>query len=155
MKQMPRNSVAKIAAAQTSVIRALRHSGGLKAGTPSEIASTPVSAAAPELKARRMRKIVSASPPPSPKATPPVARTPQRASRPASHADPDHRQDGHDVQDVGAMKIVPDSRTPRRLPSMSRVTIPMARSTRSGNSSGMTDVIAATAAETDTATVSV
>ncbi len=38
---------------------------------------------------------------------------------------------------------------------MSKVTIPTARSTRSGNSSGMTDVIAATAAETDTATVSV
>ena len=65
MKLMPRNSVAKIAAAQTSVIRAFLHSGGLNAGTPSEIASTPVSAAAPELNARRIRKIVSACGPPS------------------------------------------------------------------------------------------
>ena len=56
--------LAKIAAAQTSVIRALRHSGGLNAGTPSDIASTPVNAAAPELKARRMRKMVSAPLPP-------------------------------------------------------------------------------------------
>ncbi len=53
------------------------------------------------------------------------------------------------------MKIVPDSRTPRRLPSMRTATIPRPSSTRSGNSSGMTDVIAATAADTDTATVSV
>ena len=53
------------------------------------------------------------------------------------------------------MKIVPDSRTPRRLPSISRTTIATAMSTRSGKSSGMTDVIAATAAETDTATVRV
>ncbi len=53
------------------------------------------------------------------------------------------------------MKIVPDSRTPRRLPSMRRTTIPTAISTRSGKSSGTTDVTAATAAETDTATVSV
>ncbi len=65
MKLMPRKSAAKIAAAQTSVIRAFLHSGGLKAGTPSEIASTPVSAAAPELNARRMRKMPSASPPDS------------------------------------------------------------------------------------------
>ena len=65
MKLMPRNRAAKIPAAQTSVMRALRHSGGLKAGTPSEIASTPVRAAAPELNARRMRRMPSASPPAS------------------------------------------------------------------------------------------
>ena len=34
--------MAKMPAAQISVVRALRHSGGLKAGTPSETASTPV-----------------------------------------------------------------------------------------------------------------
>ena len=38
------------------VVRALRHSGGLKAGTPFEIASTPVTAAPPEAKAWRMTK---------------------------------------------------------------------------------------------------
>jgi len=43
-------------AAQVSVVRAFRHSGGLKAGTPSLIASTPVSATAPCEKARNSRK---------------------------------------------------------------------------------------------------
>ena len=43
-----------------SVVRAFFHSGGLKAGTPSEIASTPVRAAQPELKARRIRNRPSA-----------------------------------------------------------------------------------------------
>ena len=49
-----------MSAAQVRVVRALRHSGGLKAGTPSEMASTPVSATAPCEKARRMRKSPSA-----------------------------------------------------------------------------------------------
>jgi hypothetical protein len=35
----------------TRVSRALRHSGGRKAGTPLEMASTPVTAAPPEPKA--------------------------------------------------------------------------------------------------------
>ena len=35
-----------------SVVRALRHSGGLKAGTPFEMASTPVIALQPSAKAR-------------------------------------------------------------------------------------------------------
>ena len=38
---------------------------------------------------------------------------------------------------------------------MSSSTMPTANSTRSGNSSGITDVMAATAADTETATVSV
>ncbi len=49
---MPMNSTAKIAAAQVSVVRALRHSGFSNAGTPSLMASTPVSATAPDEKAR-------------------------------------------------------------------------------------------------------
>ncbi len=43
-----------------SVARAFFHSGGLNAGTPSEIASTPVNAAQPELNAFRMMKSDSA-----------------------------------------------------------------------------------------------
>ena len=46
---------------QVSVVRAFFHSGGLKAGTPSEIASVPVSAAHPWAKARS----TSSSPTPS------------------------------------------------------------------------------------------
>ena len=47
-------------AAQVRVVRAFFHSGGLNAGTPSETASTPVSATAPWLKARSSRKSASA-----------------------------------------------------------------------------------------------
>ena len=60
---MPENVTARITIIQVSVVRAFFHSGGLNAGTPSEIASTPVRAAQPELKARRMTKTVSAPEP--------------------------------------------------------------------------------------------
>ena len=46
-------------AIQPMVIDALRDSGGLKAGTPFEIASTPVSAVQPEEKARSTRNHVT------------------------------------------------------------------------------------------------
>ena len=49
---IPLKVTARIPIIQVSVVRAFFHSGGLKAGTPSEIASTPVSAAQPELNAR-------------------------------------------------------------------------------------------------------
>ena len=44
-----------------SVVRALRHSGGLKAGTPFETASTPVIALQPSAKARISRSTPSVS----------------------------------------------------------------------------------------------
>ncbi len=53
------------------------------------------------------------------------------------------------------MKIVPDSRTPRRLPSVRATTITTAIRTFSGRSAGTIEVIAATPAETETATVRV
>ena len=55
------------------VVRAFFHSGGLKAGTPSEIASTPVSAVHPEAKARASRKAPAS----------PVVVKPSRGSGPA------------------------------------------------------------------------
>ena len=60
MNAMPRKRMPKTVDAQVSVVRALRHSGGLKAGTPSETASTPVRATAPCEKARSSRKRPSA-----------------------------------------------------------------------------------------------
>jgi hypothetical protein len=48
---------------QACVVIALRHSGGLKLGTPFATASMPVRAAAPEEKARRRRKGVRAATP--------------------------------------------------------------------------------------------
>ena len=44
-----------------SVVRAFRHSGGLKAGTPFETASTPVIALQPSAKARISRSTPSDS----------------------------------------------------------------------------------------------
>jgi hypothetical protein len=51
--------VIRIAAIQSSVMLALRDSGGRNAGTPSAMASIPVSAAHPEANARRIRNRVS------------------------------------------------------------------------------------------------
>ena len=56
MKRVPR-----ITAIQVSVVRALRDSGFLKAGTPLDIASMPVIAAQPAAKDLRIRKSVSDS----------------------------------------------------------------------------------------------
>ena len=47
----PRNSVPRIVDMIAKVFRALRHSGFLKAGTPFEMASTPVTAVPPDEKA--------------------------------------------------------------------------------------------------------
>ncbi len=51
------------------------------------------------------------------------------------------------------MKIDPDSRMPRRFPTVSSATKPMVSSTLIGKSDGMIEVIAATPAEMETATV--
>ena len=59
------NIVMEIVAMATSVIDALRLSGGLNAGTPFETASTPVIAVHPFENAVRSAKVVS-TPPPSP-----------------------------------------------------------------------------------------
>ena len=68
---MPAKVIARMTIIQVSVVRAFFHSGGLKAGTPSEIASTPVSAAQPRLKARQdQRKTVSAPDPANASASP-------------------------------------------------------------------------------------
>ena len=56
---MPRNIVASRPAITVSVAEALRHSGLRNAGTPLEIASTPVRAVVPDPKARRARNSVS------------------------------------------------------------------------------------------------
>ncbi len=58
---IPRKSTAKIEAIAIRVLRAFSLSGGLKAATPSEIASTPESATAPEENARRMSTSPSGS----------------------------------------------------------------------------------------------
>ncbi len=56
-QEMPMNMVPSSPAMIIRVSRAFFHSTGLKAGTPLEMASTPVMAAPPEAKACRIRKI--------------------------------------------------------------------------------------------------
>ncbi len=60
---MPPNMEMASTAIQTRVVRAFLASGGLKAGTPSAIASTPVSAVQPWVNALSNRKRVIASAP--------------------------------------------------------------------------------------------
>ena len=58
---MPTNIVPRSIPITVSVVRALRQPGGLNAGTPSLIASTPVSAVQPDAKALRMSSIPTPS----------------------------------------------------------------------------------------------
>src|SRR2546428_5225704 len=108
----PRNRLPRIAAIQIIVVAAFFDAGGRKAGTPFEIASMPVKAVQPEENARRSRNSVSpstagtgggggASPAPKSIRPPPGMITNPRL--------PTNRE-------VGTPKILPDSRTPRRLP---------------------------------------
>ena len=53
--ESPRNITPSRLPIHISVVRAFSHSGGLKAGTPLEIASTPVTAAPPDANACRIR----------------------------------------------------------------------------------------------------
>ncbi len=59
-RMMLRNIVTAIAPSRNSVVAALRLLGLRKAGTPLEMASTPVRAAQPDEKARASRKIIAA-----------------------------------------------------------------------------------------------
>src|SRR5437899_1486597 len=60
---IPRNRVIRIAPSHVRTTRAFWASGRLNAGTPSETASTPVSAVQPEENARRIRKSPTPSSP--------------------------------------------------------------------------------------------
>ena len=53
MNDRPRNITPSSPPIHIRVVRAFRHSGGLNAGTPLEIASTPVTAAPPDANACR------------------------------------------------------------------------------------------------------
>ena len=147
---MPMKSVPRIAAIQPSVIAALRDSGGRKAGMPLEIASVPVMAVQPEENARRTRNHTSGS----------VAATGGGAaggSEPVSS-----RQAPTTISSrklamktyVGTAKMRPDSRTPRMLARAMAATHTIPIATLCVDHSGTAEVIAATPAATDTATVS-
>src|SRR5437867_3345413 len=58
--ESPRNITPRVEPIHIKVVRAFFHSGRLKAGTPLEIASTPVTAAPPEANALRIKKMLAA-----------------------------------------------------------------------------------------------
>ncbi len=108
----------RINAIAVSVVRALWLSGGLNAGTPLEIASVPVNAAQPEENARNISQSVrpcvattvswgGASCRSEPGVSPSMT-----FARPVRIIAPIIRRKKY----VGAANIVPDSRTPLRLP---------------------------------------
>ncbi len=113
--ESPRNITPSRLPIHISVVRAFRHSGGLKAGTPLEIASTPVTAAPPEANACRIRNRLIA---PVVSATSAGIGSGWRS--PASDSDePDaEEQEHHHDEEVGRDGEHP-ARTrarPRRLP---------------------------------------
>ena len=131
----PTNIVTAIVPIATSVTWALRALGGLNAGTPLAMASTPVSAVQPEENARSVKN-VSASTLSEPYpccvsmwyfadsatgASPTIVRNspvPLMTNTPAAH------------RYVGAAKAAPASRSPRRFTAASTTTKLTAMSTR-------------------------
>src|SRR3954453_18335285 len=136
-----------------SVERAFFHSGFLNAGTPFEIASTPVMAAPPDAKAWRSRKI------PTELATPTGTRSAGigACARPPVAAlytpTPIITKMLTRKAYVGTANMRPDSRTPRRLPQAMITMKPSAIGTRYGRKSPNAEYNAATPADTETATV--
>ena len=149
---MPRNIVIPITAMIASVSAAFRACGRRNAGTPSAIASTPVSAVAPDENARRIansrsrspwwRRCGSVRPAPSPDTRSGTAR---------GRADEDH--DRCDEPVGGDGEQVPDSLVPRRLAIVTSQTNAIARITLCSLAAGAADPIAKTPATIETTTV--
>jgi hypothetical protein len=150
--------VPRIVAIVISVRAAFRDSGGRNAGTPSEIASTPVRATAPDEKARRISRIETL-----PRRAPLFVSSSSdswftgNASRlPVNSRKrpyPTSRPRAIMYMYVGPAKMRPDSLMPRRFPTVSSTMKKMQIGTRASSRSGNAEVMAATPADTDTATV--
>ena len=150
---MPRNMVMAMVPMMARVSAAFLACGRRKAGTPFEMASTPVSAVEPEEKARRMTN--------SPMGPATLASSAAGAIGSADGQPPRHRKSPTPIiVTIDAMKAyvgnansVPDSRTPRRLARVISRTNPIESSMRNGRSSVTADVKANTPATTETETV--
>ena len=123
----------------SSVMPALRLRGSLKAGMPFEIASTPVSAVVPLENACSSRNSV----------TPPTCAA--SCSGGGSTTAPSEPMNCR--KKVGTATTRPDSRTPRRLITITRPTSATAIPTRYGSSPGNAETSCATPEDIDTATV--
>ena len=140
------------------VVAALRLFGFLKAGTPLEIASTPVRAAQPDEKARSSRKALaiptmaswSGSGISSNCALSAWPRLPVTAWKTPTIPIPTMpRMNAY----TGTAKALPDSRTPLRFIAVRKTTSPTATSTSCPRSDGMAVAAFCTPDETETATV--
>ena len=154
-EEIPRNIVDSKIPSTTRVWRAFFHSTGRKAGTPFEIASTPVIAVLPDAKA--CSAMNSGTPANSPRPSP----EPTTAGAPWSEPVANRTAPITSIVRIVAMntyvgteKNRPDSRTPRRLPNAMRTMKKTAISTRHAAVDGISATTAATPAETETATVS-
>ena len=150
---MPRNIVIASTAIATSVAEAFFDSGGRNAGTPFETASTPVIAVQPFANAVSSRKVVSGC----------VPACDGSGSASGTSAPLKYRYAPARISTkmltmkkyVGTAKMRPDSRMPRRLPTVSSARKIRHSSTRYVSSHGTAEVIASTPAEMLTDTVSV
>ena len=134
-----------------SVAAAFLPLGGRKALTPFEIASTPVSATAPLAKARTRRKAVTV---PTPAAI--GSGTVAWGQAPVAHFQIPVATSAYMATTkayVGSAKAMPDSRTPRRLTTVSRTMKASESPTSWGSSDGAAEMSASTPAATETATV--
>src|SRR4029079_6473284 len=153
-QEMPRNIVANSSPSATSVCRACFHSTARNARTPFESAPTPVIAVLPDASAWSATKTGTSA---NADSSPPVVTGGGTTIDPvAARVTPTTISDRMHTMNtyVGAAKILPDSRTPRRFPYAIRTIESTAISTRNGADAGTSAMIAATPAETDTATVS-
>src|SRR5687767_13066351 len=120
---MPTNIVTAITAMVISVAAAFFDSGGLKAGTPSEIASTPVMAVQPLANAVSKANAVSI----------PALNVGSGSTGGGAVGSPEETRQRPDAISmsmiamkpyVGAANMRADSRMPRKLPSISSITNP-------------------------------
>ena len=140
------------------VVAALRLFGFWNAGTPFEIASTPVRAAQPDEKARSSRKAVAmpamaswlGSGMSSNWALSACPRLPVTAwTTPTTPIPTMPRMNAY----TGTAKALPDSRTPRRFIAVRKMTRPMATWTSWPRNDGIAVAAFCTPDETETATV--
>ena len=158
--EMPKNNVPSSTPIHTSVAAAFFDSGRRNAGTPFEIASTPVSATAPDEKPFSSRKMPS-DPPPSQacRRTPSGRTAPGRLSPKNDSREPDHDERAEDQHvDVGrdgedASRLLHPAHVEQR--DQRRSARPRAAPVgRASPENAGIEMIAATPAEIDTATVS-
>src|SRR5215472_14199536 len=145
----PAKKTPRITPIQIITVAAFLDSGARNAGMPFEIASTPVSAEHPDAKALRRSHRVTAVLVVAGRAA--AVNVPNGWITSTTSISANITMKKY----VGMEKIIPDSRSPRRLPTATSAIAPMPMATACGIVAGNADVIAATPAATDTVTVSV